>query len=521
MKKLMLIIAALVLVAMPLPASAQGSGELPELTEEVYISEVFVGTEKYIELYFNEDVIASDYFIMTTSNAGTMSTGYSLGNIDVSAGTYYIVDSDNVTSRSGLSLTNPVGFRTVWLCRGNQTSDKQNCYDKKSENFIDQFAYNRLDSDQETASWSRDFVAYLSGLTTELTIKKSHKTPGLENSFPAAQSDPGGTEPPDASPHCAALQLSEISTNEQWIELYNDSDQTIQSDDLADCVLAVQYGDKTPPDMSRYKIGLDQYLDADVIEPYSYTVIDVGATAGLSLPKSVTNRLILIHDAGSDYASAVYSTAKTNTSLAYFADGWKVTFAPTKGTENIYQQYQTCEEGKRINEKTGNCVKDPDPPAECAEGQFRNPATGRCKKYDTDKTLADCAEGQFRNPLTNRCKKIASDKGLAECPEGQFRNPLTNRCKKIATADDKLKPCAEGWERNPETNRCRKKVSTEPAAFAVQPGDPTGGSLTALLASVGVVLLTTIVVLFQFRMEIANLMRRLMPKRVKIGATSE
>jgi len=327
--------------------------------------------------------------------------------------------------------------------------------------------------------------------------------------------DPG--DDPDTPPQfCAALQLSEISTNEQWIELYNNSDATVAAGNLAGCVLSVQYGDKTPPNLDRYKLALDQYLGETVVAPYGYLAIDVSATDGISLPKSVTNRLITIHDADSDYSEAVYGTQKSGTTLAYFADGWKVTFAPTMAAENIYQQYQTCDVGKHINEATGNCVKDPDPPVECADGQFRNPLTGRCKKIATDTGLADCPDGQYRNPLTNRCKKIAEPTVLADCPDGQFRNPATNRCKKIATTDD-LKPCAEGYERNPATNRCRKIVSTGAATFAVQPTGPTGGGTAFQLVGAGVLAATAGIVLLQFRMEITRRLRRLIPKRARIS----
>jgi hypothetical protein len=66
-------------------------------------------------------------------------------------------------------------------------------------------------------------------------------------------------------------------------------------------------------------------------------------------------------------------------------------------------------------------------------------------------TLKPCADDQFRNPDTNRCKKIASDEDIA------------------------LADCGEGRERNPETNRCRNIVAVAPpeAEFAVEPvADP-------------------------------------------------
>jgi len=315
-------------------------------------------------------------------------------------------------------------------------------------------------------------------------------TPGFGGFIPDQPETPdpgdgGGTEPdPDRPPqYCRALQLSEVSTNEQWIELYNSSDFAIRSENLDGCILAVQYGDKTPPNFDRYRVALDQFLGDGIIARYDYILIDVALTDGLGLPKSVSNRTILIHDTGADYSEMTYSSQKNNTSLAYFSDDWKTTYAPTPGAENIYQQWQSCDVGKHINEKTGNCVKDTEPPAECAENQFRNPATGRCKKLD-------------------------SDRGLAECAVGQFRNPLTNRCKKLPTADD-LKLCAEGYERNPETNRCRKVVNGSDAQYALDPmGDELQNSMWVWLGGGGLVLAGGLII-WQFRSEISRLFRRM------------
>lgn len=301
---------------------------------------------------------------------------------------------------------------------------------------------------------------------------------------PVVVDPPPDPEPPAplADQYCAALRLNEISTNDQWIEVYNASALTVRAGNLANCVLAVQYGDKEPLNYSRYRTALSGLLGDGAIGPYGYLLVDVSVADGLSLPKSVKDRSILIHDSGSDYSEIKYSTLKTGTSWAYFADGWKATYQPTPGSENVYQQWQTCEAGKHINEKTGNCVKDPDPPAECAEGQYRNPATGRCKKYDTEKTLAECPEGQFRNPATNRCKKIASD--------------------------DDLKPCAEGWERNPETNRCRKIQSKEPAKFALDQLAASRETGLWMWASVGGLTTASGMTTWQFRQEITRWWRK-------------
>lgn len=70
-------------------------------------------------------------------------------------------------------------------------------------------------------------------------------------------------------------------------------------------------------------------------------------------------------------------------------------------------------------------------PKPCAEGQERNPATGRCRKIATVAESAPCKVGQERNPATGRCRNIAQAKVPAPCKPGQERNPTTNRCRNI------------------------------------------------------------------------------------------
>lgn len=116
--------------------------------------------------------------------------------------------------------------------------------------------------------------------------------------------------------------------------------------------------------------------------------------------------------------------------------------------------------------------------ADCPEGKYRNPETGRCRTIEEAvNALAECDEGYERNPTTNRCRKVATatTASLTPCGEGQERNPATNRCRSIATAVAELLPCDEGYERNPATNRCRK-VHSDTVPSAAFPVTPTGQS---------------------------------------------
>jgi hypothetical protein len=273
---------------------------------------------------------------------------------------------------------------------------------------------------------------------------------------------------------CAYISLNEISFSEpeKFIEIINTFDQTI---DLTDCALR--------------RGSVNMILEGE-LAPGEIKSFDV---TNSSLTQSNNSVNIYIYDLilkQNISALTVAYKAKAGASYAWLSvdgvEGWYSTFAMTPGAANIYQQFQTCEVGKHINVATGNCVKDADPPAECAEGQYRNPATGRCKKLDSDKALAECAEGQFRNPLTNRCKKIASD--------------------------DELSPCAEGWERNPETNRCRKTPIGSEAAYAVGPmsGSPQDRAWL-WIGGVGAGLLA-LMIAWQFRPEIGRLFGKIVSK---------
>jgi hypothetical protein len=137
---------------------------------------------------------------------------------------------------------------------------------------------------------------------------------------------------------------------------------------------------------------------------------------------------------------------------------WHVTYAPTPGAPNIYQEYKTCETGKIINKETGNCVK-----------------------------------------ITTISEKI--------CPEGQYLNILTGRCRKNATTTQKT--CKEGYYLNPETNRCRKIKNNDGADYSLTPENyEEKSSFVAWYAILGVIILVLIYVIYEFRREIGKLISK-------------
>jgi hypothetical protein len=438
------------------------NGGSNNLSQDIYISEIYANPSdpslKYIELYINADIAEGSYNLMTaTSETGALSPNFLVNLTNRKADDYHLVIEQ---ISSNLNLTNPsgAGSRLVWLCPVGITKDQ--C---RSDGYLDKVEYANHGALQ---SFSRDF-----GDST-LPFKLSLQTPGAANKFSADANDDDDGEETVELDTCAYISLNEISFSEpeKFIEIINTTAQTI---DLTDCALRRGNG----------YIYLDGELTAGEIKSF-----DVANSTLVQTNSSVN---IYVYDIlqKKNVATVAYK-AKSGASYAWLTvggvEGWYSTFAMTPGAENIYQQFQTCEAGKHINTATGNCVKDPEPPAECAENQYRNPETGRCKKLDSEKTLAECAAGQFRNPLTNRCKKIASD--------------------------DELSPCAEGWERNPETNRCRKTPIGSEAAYAVGPMSQGGESRTWLWIGAGGVVLLGAMIAWQFHPEISRLWSKLIDR---------
>lgn len=258
---------------------------------------------------------------------------------------------------------------------------------------------------------------------------------------------------------CNGLEFSEILTyyvndkSEQFIEFFNPTGADIN---LTGC--QINFKNKLYP------------LSGVVASGDYYAFYNGSAFA---LTKNPTNPLILtLLDANGDAVDEMsYGNGqKKSTSFAktYDEQGletWRLTYAITPNAENIYQKFQTCAEGKVINEATGNCVKS---------------------------------------------TTLASSTLLAPCPEGKYRNPLTGRCKSITTASSTLTPCAEGYERNPETNRCRKITQpNEGADYALAPNTRSDSTVFVGIGIVAIIItLGGTYVVLQFRNEITRTLRK-------------
>lgn len=211
---------------------------------------------------------------------------------------------------------------------------------------------------------------------------------------------------PVLEPQCTGLAFSEILTyyetdpSEQFIELYNSSDDRIPLDGCT-----ISYKNKS--------INLTGTLESS-----SFTVVRPDFTLTKNPSTSNTFEIVDINGDTVDKLVVEHGQKKA-AALAQFgyeesgAETWQQTYQQTPGEQNLYQEYKSCEAGKVINPETGNCVKASSLASTvtaCKEGQYRNPETGRCKSIQTSSTT-ECKEGYERNPETNRCRKITTNTG--------------------------------------------------------------------------------------------------------------
>lgn len=258
-------------------------------------------------------------------------------------------------------------------------------------------------------------------------------------------------EEPKPESHCKGLVFSEILSyyetlqNEQFIELHNINSEQILMDDCS----------------IRYKNKL--YPLSGIIKPDDYFAY----YPDFSLTKNpASSNLLEIIDTDASVVTSLNYPNGQRKGASYIFVGydergeeiWRVTYAPTPGSPNNYQEFKTCPEGKVINEATGNCVK-----------------------------------------VTNLKTTI--------CEEGQYLNLLTGRCKKIETTTEKT--CKEGYYLNPDTNRCRKIQENDGANYALEPETyEEKSSFIALYAVIAVIVLGIIYLIYEFRHELSRLVHK-------------
>ena len=266
------------------------------------------------------------------------------------------------------------------------------------------------------------------------------------------------------SPVCSGLEFSEILSyysedkSEQFIEFYNSSSTAIP---LNECRL--RYKNKT------YVLAATSTL----LAPNAYHVFYPSTTLTKNPTSTNLYEILDVNDEVVDSLEFPHGQKKS-TSFALMgqnSDGsslWQITYSPSPGSPNVYQEFRTCPAGKILNETTGNCVN--------------------ASKLDT--VAKECGPGKYRNPATGRCKSYDSDDG------------------------SELAPCKEGYERNPETNRCRKIKQNNGTDYPLVPVTDTENrqSFIALWALLGILALGFVYIVFQFRRDIYYLLRHLTSK---------
>lgn len=204
---------------------------------------------------------------------------------------------------------------------------------------------------------------------------------------------------------CRSLQFSEIlsyyaeTQSEQFVELYNAGVEQVLLDG---CAL-------------KYKNKL--YSLSGIIKPEGYFVREA---FDFKLTKNPTNigTLEIIDVDGTVVDRLDYPNGQRKgvsyAMIGYDEKGeelWHTTYALTPGEPNIYQEYKTCEEGKVINEETGNCVKVTEVvEKQCEPGQYLNPLTGRCRKNEIEEEKV-CKEGYYFYEPTGRCRRVIENDG--------------------------------------------------------------------------------------------------------------
>ena len=167
-----------------------------------------------------------------------------------------------------------------------------------------------------------------------------------------------------------------------------------------------------------------------IVEPLSYAVLK-NDTTKYSL--SNTSGAVQLRFNGQNVGPTItYISPKDGESWALIEGEWQYTGLPTPGSPN--------DTGSVLGLQVPVALSIQKP---CAENQYRNVETGRCKLITVASVQSPCKEGQVRNVETGRCRNIASSTGPAPCKAGQERNAETGRCRnivKMTKASDKLVP---------------------------------------------------------------------------------
>lgn len=218
---------------------------------------------------------------------------------------------------------------------------------------------------------------------------------------------------------------SGVDLGKEFIELFNPGTDTL------------------PLDAFKLRIGFDTpkwytFPAGSTLEPNQYKAF-FDSDMGFTLPNTTGKVQLFLGDEAAG-EPIEYASPKDDHAWAFIDAIWQYTPSATPGLENKLELALAM-----TDEEEG--------------------------ETETVQELKPCAENQYRNPETGRCKLLSVAKSLepTPCKSNQERNPETGRCRLIASATSKIPaPCKEGQERNPETNRCRNSIKMSSAQYGVK-----------------------------------------------------
>lgn len=218
-----------------------------------------------------------------------------------------------------------------------------------------------------------------------------------------------------------------VDAGKEFIEFYNTADGAVVLEGYA---VVIGCGE------SKNTITLPQAITIQQGEYYVLTNEVVDFTL------ANTQGCVQLTYHGSPIGESIeYSNAKDDNAWAFIGETWAYTSTLTPGLPN---------QPSAVLRKQAATQSEKKP---CADNQFRNPETGRCKLISaTTSSLTPCKVGQERNSETGRCRAVKQTT-QTPCKEGQFRNPETGRCKgvtKMSNADHAVKGVQSSADNRPQ-----------------------------------------------------------------------
>lgn len=291
----------------------------------------------------------------------------------------------------------------------------------------------------------------------------------------APPSDVSGLAVVEVLPHSRDCSPLDNASNDcaDYVKIYNSAASAV---DLSSYRLRAGYKGQATSVTNTFSLS-------GTLAPGSYSAIAF-RDDGASISLTDSGGFVWLEDAAGvkiyepvvEYPSAS-STSKIGASWAFDGVGWQWTTTPQPFGQNIITQ----------------------------------PAVASASTSSSVTSLKPCADDQYRNPDTNRCKLTASTvTSLTPCADNQERNPATNRCKAIGSTAGQLTPCQPGWTRNPDTNRCRKgagNILGSSIKDVKEPGSATG--YTGWIVALAVTAAALGYGAYEWRQEIANSFLRL------------